>query len=105
MQAQNYTADSIFFGDYVMAPIGNASDSQWNKTSNGFFIIYDYANTSYKKLVNWQAYNWNNSDSAINAPVAITGTYNSNSAIDRLDFIRSSTQTLTGGIIRLYGVS
>ena len=104
-QVENYTAADMFYGDYVMAPIGNASDSQWNKTANGFFIIYDYANTSYKKLVNWGAYNWNNSDSAINAPVAITGTYNSNSAIDRLDFIRSSTQTLTGGIIRLYGVS
>jgi hypothetical protein len=104
-QVENYTAADMFYGDYVMAPIGNASDSQWNKTANGFFIIYDYANTSYKKLVNWGAYNWNNSDGGINAPVAITGTYNSNSAIDRLDFIRSSTQTLTGGIIRLYGVS
>jgi len=104
-QAENYTAESMFYGDYVMAPIGNASNSQWNKTSNGFFIIYDYANTSYKKVVNWGAYNWNNSDSGINAPVMINGIYNSNSAITRLDFIRSSSQTLNGGIIRLYGVS
>ena len=104
-QAENYTAADMFYGDYVMAPIGNASNSTWNKTSNGFFIIYDYANTSYKKVVNWGAYNWNNSDSGINAPVMINGIYNSNSAITRLDFIRSSSQTLNGGIIRLYGVS
>lgn len=80
------------------------SDTVLTKTSKGSMTIYRYTDTG-RRFVTWSQTSfrpniitalWNN----------MQGIYNpsSGSAVDRIDFIRSSTQTITGTIY-LYGVS
>jgi hypothetical protein len=101
--------NSAGFGDAATSLAGviaatETANTDLTKTSKGFMVIYRYTDTG-NRLVEWSqtsyraatsTYIWNNLN-GIYAPSA-------GSAIDRVDFIRSSTQTVTGTVY-LYGVS
>lgn len=104
------SADATGFGQLngsTTAPIALTATSaaDLTKTSNGMMIIYRYTDTG-NRHVEWSqtsfrtaatsGYIWNNMR-GVYAPTA-------GSAIDRIDFIRAATQTVTGTVY-LYGVS
>ena len=69
-----------------------------DETGFGVFQIFNADQTTNRKSVTWQSKR--GAFGAINYQGVYTGT----SAIDQIDLIRSSTQTITG-TIRLYGIS
>lgn len=87
------------------APIGPVEASGSTSSYNGFgsLWLYDYADTANQKFGYWQALTGNANSGAFTSNFA-NCLYNQTSAITRIDFIRSSTQTITGKF-RLYGVS
>jgi hypothetical protein len=81
---------------YPNATYGNSAGAMW---------IYDYADATNQKTVTWDARGAVIiGGGAYGRGVTASATYEELAAIDRIDFIRSSTQTFTG-IVRLYGVS
>lgn len=104
--ANGQVANDTGFGQTaasVLAPIAKTATNgtDLTQTSNGQMMIYNYTNTG-KRRATWQQIShgtatcWN----------SVQGIYNptSGAAVTRIDFIRTSTQTLTGTIY-LYGVS
>jgi hypothetical protein len=90
---------------YNLAPIcrTETSASNLNRTSNGEMTIYRYTDTG-NRLVHWTQASGTAAD-GLQWNEAI-GNYapSSGAAVTRVDFIRSSTQTITGTMY-LYGVS
>jgi hypothetical protein len=80
-------------------PATTASSTVYEQQSRGSFTIYRYTETE-EKLVQWQT----NGSSAIGGFFSGSGVFRGTAAISRIDFIRSSTQTITG-TFHLYGVS
>jgi hypothetical protein len=102
----DYDANTTGFGQLnatVTAPIGKTATSASNlvQVSNGKMMIYRYTDTG-NRLVDWESSNFGGAQNWVTA----RGTYApvSGSAVNRVDFIRSSTQTITGTVY-LYGVS
>ena len=87
------------------APIGltATSGSDLNATSKGRMTIYRYTDTG-NRLVEWSSTGQNSS--GFPTYVSANGIYKpaSGSAVSQIDFIRNSTQTITGTVY-LYGVS
>jgi hypothetical protein len=80
------------------SPIGTTSTNDtFTSNSSGHMWIYDYADTTVRKLITY------GSTASGKYPIFANAEYNSTSAIDRVDFIRNSTQTLTGKMY-LFGV-
>ena len=82
---------------------GYTTDTSDQTRSAGQFIVYDYANTSLKRV----SYLNTSYTNAVSNPAGCEAwmVYGSTgTAITRIDFIRSSTQTITGTFL-LYGVS
>ena len=83
------------WGDsYRTAPIGQ--NNAYKK--NGVLWFYDYTSTG-SKVGTWMT----QADSGNPTLIQGVGAYNGTSAINRIDFIRSDTQTITG-TFKLYGV-
>ena len=95
----NTTQFASTSGFYESNPIPDTTTSSTASFLNsyGFFQILDYANTSSAKYCNWQS----TGSSGINVN---QGWYGGTAAITQIDFVRDSTQTLTGTFY-LYGVS
>lgn len=72
--------------------------------SNSTINIYNYASTTLIRTYDYQSYGYS-AGTATNVSSVIGGAYASTgTAITQIDFIRSSTQTISG-TIQLYGVS
>lgn len=107
-------SSSVGLGD---SGIGNAGDGQapilYSPTStsgtvqrmnNGFLWLYSYAETAdYSRSWSCESYSRNQANS-ISYGWRAKGTWASTAAIDRIDFIRSGSQTVTGKFF-LYGVA
>ena len=90
------------FGDsQTLSPVNYSNSSSQGRRYKGFMNI-ERANEAVNHQVNWQAFGANSSGS--NYGAIATGIFGVASAITQLDFIRSSTQTITGTVL-LYGVS
>jgi len=90
------------FGDsQTLSPVNYSNSSSQGRRYKGFMNI-ERANEAVNHQVNWQAFGANSSGS--NYGAIATGIFTVASAITQLDFIRSSTQTITGTVL-LYGVS
>lgn len=101
------SAATSFGNSTTIAPIPATATSAGtlNRTANGFMHIYNADQTTGAKRIVYSSYGY--SASAFNdfqGAILANGIYAGTSAISQIDFIRSSTQTITG-TIRLYGVS
>jgi len=87
------------------APIGPVEGSGSTTSYNGYggMWFYNYADTSDQKHGFWQAMTGNANNGQFEANM-VNWLYNQTTAITQIDFVRSSTQTITG-TFRLYGVS
>ena len=96
---------SQFGATNLDAPISGTGTSSSNATNSyGTFWVFDYANTSTRKGVKWETSSKENTNG--NPVLALVqGVYQDSStlAINQIDFIRSSTQTITG-TFKLYGI-
>lgn len=85
------------------APIGvsDTAANYWRDKNNGVFDVYA-ANQATYHPVTWHNYTANNSDQMY-GPIQMNGMNESvTSAITQIDFVRNSTQTITGNFY-LYG--
>ena len=84
------------------APIASTASTPLSYSSNGRMDIYRYTDTG-KRFVQWTSTNRDDTSTNWNQ---CNGIYNpaSGSAVSQVDFIRTSTQTITGTVY-LYGVS
>ena len=89
--------------DAAPIPITSNSATSYDINASGKMMIFDYAGND-RKVVQWQSTGGLSSSGAGYGPIYETGLYNSTSAITQVDFVRNSTQTLTGNF-KLYGVS
>jgi hypothetical protein len=99
-QEVGYTTE--FGSTRQSGPIGETGTTNVFSTNNyGQFTVFNYASTSVQKRVQWS------SQSAVTGtqryPYLANGAFNSASAVNRIDFIRSAAQTITGTFY-LYGV-
>jgi hypothetical protein len=103
--ADGRSNETTGFGDSGNhAPIGFTSTTAAQHNAMGEFWIYDYTNTSTNRLVRWIASGKSTGGTSQHSNTA-TGRYiTTGSAITQVDFIRSSSQTITGKFY-LYGVS
>jgi hypothetical protein len=86
------------------SPVGFTATAAGPQNGMGELWIYDYANTSNNRFVRWIASGTSTGGTSQHI-VTATGRYiTTGSAITQVDFIRSSTQTITGRFL-LYGVS
>jgi hypothetical protein len=84
------------------AIVSTAIDNTFpGRTGNGFMNIFG-ADTSAQKTVYWTGSGYNNDTPGADSTF-FNGLYTNTGAITRIDFIRNSTQTITG-TFRLYGV-
>jgi hypothetical protein len=102
--SRTYAALGSSFGnDNDNSPIGpSPSSSDVGYNNAGRFWIYDYTNASKSKLVEWTNQGRDNDGNPV--CVIATGLFGSNSAVTQFDFIRNSTQTVTGQF-KLWGVA
>jgi len=91
-----FASTSAFYESNII-PNTTTSSADSFQNSYGFFQILEYANTATGKYVNWQT----TGSSGINFG---QGWFGGTAAITQIDFIRDSTQTVTGTFY-LYGVS
>jgi hypothetical protein len=97
-------ATEAWFASASSAAIGRSYDTSERTKARGLFTIYDYADTSIKRMAHCQAVASTNvatSSSGIDQWCIYTPT---GTAITQIDFIRSGSQTITGNFY-LYGVS
>lgn len=80
---------------------GATTGTTIQNTINGQFWIFNADQTTGRKSVTWQSYS---DASQVYGTIGMQGVYTGTSAISRIDFVRSSTQTITG-TVRLYGIS
>jgi hypothetical protein len=96
------TSSTYFGSDFYDAPIGTTrADDYASQKGYGVIDIFNTDSTSVTKQVQWQ---FNGFRPAQNQTLTNFGNgyYDSTTAISRVDFIRSSTQTITG-TIELWG--
>jgi hypothetical protein len=118
----DYQGNGCFFDGSTVAPwqlfnstvIGGTNNrrapiSETGTTNTGFAYkgsgslwVYDYTNIASE--VNWSITSQSTQDDSGTNFFIGAGMYNADAAVDRIDFIRSSTQTVTGQF-KLYGVS
>lgn len=103
--AEGRSNENTGFGDTGNhAPVGFTATTLNQHNAMGEFWIYDYTNTSTNRLVRWIASGKATGGTSQHSNTA-TGRYiTTGSPITQVDFIRSSTQTITGKFY-LYGVS
>ena len=96
-----YAAITAFGNSDNSSPIPGttASSTVYEQQSRGSFTIYRYTEAE-EKLVQWQT----NGATTTGGFSTGSGVFLGTTAISRIDFIRSSTQTITGTFY-LYGVS
>jgi len=104
----NYEASVTSIGSsYSNAPIPSSRDISaplLGQHSNSTINIYNYASTTLIRTYDYLSWGYNGG-AAQNVNAVIGGAYASTgTAITQIDFIRSSTQTISG-TIQLYGVS
>ena len=88
--------------EFAVLPNGASSAGLLNST-NGYFCVFGADLTTPPKTVTWSnTYNDPARDSG--GVLSAWGQYNGSSAISQIDFIRNSTQTVTGNFY-LYGIS
>jgi hypothetical protein len=104
------SADATGFGQVngsTAAPIALTASSaaDLTKTSNGVMVIYRYTDTG-NRHVEWSQTSFRTAATSGYIWNDVRGVYSptAGSAIDRIDFIRAATQTVTGTVY-LYGVS
>jgi hypothetical protein len=104
------SADATGFGQLngsTAAPIALTASSaaDLTKTSNGVMVIYRYTDTG-NRHVEWSQTSFRTAATSGYIWNDVRGVYSptAGSAIDRIDFIRAATQTVTGTVY-LYGVS
>jgi hypothetical protein len=78
------------------------SASLWDYACNGYMWLYDYTATSYGVSYSYESMASTEGSSV--RYVKSMGTYNNSAAVTEIDFIRNSSQTITGQFL-LYGVS
>jgi hypothetical protein len=103
--ATGASSETASFGNNGnVAPVGFTATSAAEHNAMGEFWIYNYTNTSTNRLVRWISSGKSTGGTSQHSTVA-TGRYTTTgSEITQIDFIRSSTQTITGTFY-LYGVS
>jgi hypothetical protein len=104
---QNWEENQTKFGsDNEFAPI-MATDTGNNQGENSYgrMWIYDYAQSSTGVGIEWSSHS-KNAQSGFNNMALATGYWQPSTlaAVTQVDFVRSSTQTITG-TFKLYGVS
>jgi hypothetical protein len=94
---------AAWFTDNLNAAIGRCQSGTDQTKGYGEFVIYDYANTSLKRVGKILALSNDSSDNprVFNAWTIYQST---GTAITSIEFVRSTTQTITGTFL-LYGVS
>ena len=107
IQGADTDDNNLFGGNEQNSPITYtaSSNANMNRLSRGSMNIYRYTDTG-SRLVQWSTTGYKTAATASNIFISAYGTYNpaSGSAVSSIDFIRSSTQTITGTFY-LYGVS
>jgi hypothetical protein len=100
------THSSIGGTSEARAPIPTTATSNTDlaQTSNGMMWIYNADQTTSPKKVWYSSSGYSGSTFSTYGAISANYQYEGTSAISQIDFIRSSTQTITG-TIRLYGVS
>jgi hypothetical protein len=96
-------ANTGWFDSVSLSAIGYTTDTNDQTRSVGQFIVYDYANTSIKR-VSYLNTAFTNGSSVPTGCEAWMVYGSTGTAITQIDFVRSSTQTITGTFL-LYGVS
>ncbi len=98
-------ATTAFGSNDQNAPIPRTetSASTLNKTANGQMFIFNADQTTGVKKTKWNSMAYATNFADYGGTIEIEGLYTGTSAISQIDFIRNSTQTITG-TIRLYGV-
>lgn len=102
--AQTSQLDENLFGTTdkdAPIPATTTSSGNINRQANGQMWIFNADQTTGVKKVHWTSSGY---DADFSGPISANGVYTGTSAISRIDFIRTSSQTITG-TIRLYGVS
>lgn len=84
-------------------PLPRADGGSNAQKNNGWLWLYNYASTSAEEKS--FAYQGSGGVEATRHLITGTGAFRDTAAITRLDFVRTSTGTMTGGVIYLYGVS
>lgn len=100
----NYAAtNNTFGGSDTDSPISRVVATTTGFKGGGFFQI-DRASTTTTKVCTWGSYNVIESIVAQYGPIFMVGYYTTTSSITQIDFIRQSTQTITGNFY-LYGLA
>lgn len=101
VQHSDNAGANLFGTSNAAAPI-QATGTDLDMKSTGYFTIYR-ANSTASKYVQWGARNVD-SGYTYKGPYIMHGQFRNTSAISQLDFIRNSTQTITGNFY-LYGLA
>jgi hypothetical protein len=98
------TTNTLIGGAATYSPILETaySSSLWDYACNGYMWLYDYTATSYGVSFSYESEASTEGSSL--RYVKAMGTYNNSAAVTEIDFIRNSSQTITGQFL-LYGVS
>jgi hypothetical protein len=92
-----------FDSDTAVVPRAGTSSSTYDQQSYGWFVVYDYADTSKVRSVQWISVGQTSSTSQVQ--ITSFGAYDATgTAITSFEFFRSSTATINGNFY-LYGVS
>lgn len=103
VQYSDAGSNAAWFASNTQAAVGYTDTTNDRLKGFGEFIIYDYATTGVKRTAHLSAvWTTNSNDSA--GIDAWTSYQETGTAITRIDFVRNSTQTITGNFY-LYGVS
>lgn len=84
-------------------PLPRADGGTNAQKNNGWLWVYNYASTSAEEKP--YAYQGGGGVESVRYLITGTGAFRETAAVTRLDFVRTSTGTMTGGVIYLYGVS
>jgi hypothetical protein len=96
-------ATSIGTSKYF-APIPTTYTQGDNGGTNGYFDVYNYASTTLKRSFAYTFAGYSTADNVYANGYAQGHYHTTGTAITRIDFIRSSTQTITG-TLQLWGIS
>jgi hypothetical protein len=96
-------ATSIGTSKYF-APIPTTFTAADNGGTNGYFDVYNYASTTLKRSFAYTFAGYSIADNVYANGYAQGHYHTTGTAITRIDFIRSSTQTITG-TLQLWGIS
>lgn len=97
------SATSIGTNKYI-APIPTTFTSANNGTHSGYFDVYNYASTTLKRTFFYVSNGYSQADNRYQNASGLGNYHSTGTAINRIDLIRSSTQTITG-TLQLWGIS